>query len=214
MIRFTDPKGKDRNAFLKPINDINQIIKHTFVSSIIDDTGVLYQGVSNIELGYHMALTNLHKHLNIPEGYLLKIHNTELYKIIKDEKKNIVGYMIHEDVVAFILSDGKPKVFGQLKSKFDEYGLYLDKYKPLLENINETIELSDDEIENLVCKQVVVKEHDNKRMILTHKLLPVLKKCDKCTIDIIDLDDNFFIGKFNIYVNDVTTIHCYRFLKF
>lgn len=214
MIRFTDPKGKDRNNFIKPINDINQIIKHTFVSSIIDDTGILYQGVSNIDIGYHMAITNLHVHLQIPNGYLLKIHNGELYKIIKDEKKNIVGYMIHDGVAAFILTDGKPKIFGQLKRKFDEYELYLSKYKPIFEHTTETIELNDDEIEDLVCKHVVVKEHDGKRMILTHKILPVLKKCDKCTIDIIDMNENFFIGRFNIHVNNVTTIHHYRFLKF
>ncbi len=214
MIRFTDPKGKDRNAFIKPINEINQIVKHTFASSILDDAGVLYQGMQNIEIGYHMAITDLHKHLQIPNGYLLKIDHVELYKILKEEKKNIVGYLIHEGYAAFILTDGKPCVFGQLKSSFDEYELYLNKYKPLFGDINKTIELDDDEIEDLLCKQVVVKEDQNRRMILTHKILPVLKKCDKCTVDIIDIDDNFFIGKFNIVVGNVITVHYYRFLKF
>lgn len=214
MIRFTDPKGKDRNAFIKPINEINQVIKHTFASSIIDDAGILYQGVPNIELGYHMAKTKLNVHLQIPEGYLLKIDNVELYKIIKDFKKNIGGYIIHEGYAAFILDDGTPKVFGKLEKQFSEHDLYLSKFKPLLSNENViNVQVTDDEIEDLLNKFVVTKTYENKRMILTHKILPVLKKCDRCDVDIIDMDDNFFIGKFNITIGDLVTSHIYRFLK-
>ena len=214
MIRFTDPKGKDRNAFLKPINDINQIIKHTFASSIIDDAGVIYQGLSNIDLGYHMAKTNLHTHLHIPEGYLLKIDNVELYKIIKDFKKNISAYIIHKGYCAFVLDDGTPKVFGKLEKEFEEYINYLTKYKPLLDReCTASVDLDDEEIEDLLNKLVVTKEYKDKRMILTHKILPALKKCDNCYVDIIDIDENFFIGKFNIVIGDLITSHIYRFLK-
>lgn len=214
MIRFTDPKGKDRNAFIKPINEINQIIKHTFASSIVDDAGVVYQGLSNIELGYHMAMTELHKHLHIPEGYMLKIDNVELYKIIKDFKKSISAYIIHEGYAAFILDDGTPKIFGKLDKEFDEYKQYLSKYKPLFDGeLITNVKVDDDEIEDLVNKLVVTKVHNGFQMILTHKILPVLKKCDDCNVDIINIDENFFIGRFNIVIGDLSTSHAYRFLK-
>lgn len=214
MIRFTDPKGKDRNAFIKPINEINQIIKHTFASSIVDDTGMVYQGLSNIELGYHMAKTTLHKHLHIPEGYMLKIDNVELYKIIKDFKKNISAYVIHEGYAAFILDDGTPKIFGKLDKEFDEYKQYLSKYKPLLDGeLITNVKVEDDEIEDLINKLVVTKVHNGLQMIVTHKILPALKKCDECNVDIINIDENFFIGRFNIVIGDLTTSHVYRFLK-
>lgn len=216
LVIFSDVL-KERNKYINGINNINQILKHTFDSFILDTKGTVFQSCAKIDFGYHMAFTDLHNYLCVPEGKMLKISSTTLFTAIKDRKKELRGYGIAEDVVHFITDTGERVIIGKLLSDkemvdmIEENKRFINLYK----SFTKCTDIDEYEKESLVDKNVVTKEHKGYKMILTHKIIPQIKKSESVDISIHEDSENMFISVFDVrHKSDIHTIHFYKFLKF
>lgn len=209
---------KERNKTIKEINNINQIIKHTFESFVLNHDGVAYQSQAKVSFGYHMARTNLQKYLCVPEDGMVKFSCPAIFKAIKDRKKEIRGYGITDNIAHFITDTGDRIIIGQVldRKTSDEISTRALSFMEIYNHCDISTELNEDDIDSLVNKVVLNKEYDEYKMVLTHKILPQIKKVNKAPIMINDehTENHTFVGIFTINHGDVVTTHFYKFLKF
>lgn len=217
MLVLFSEVAKERSKYINAINNINQILKNTFESFILDDKGVIFESVNKLELGYHMAFSDLNKYLCVPEGKMIKISASELFKAIKDRKKELSGYGIAENIVHFITDTGDRIIIGKVLSDKEAYDVVnkSETFINIWDNANEHNQINEDDKELLLNKEILTKEHQEYKMILSHKLLPQLKKSENVMIHIHQSqNENMFVGIFEMYHKlGIKTIHFYKFLK-
>lgn len=218
MLIFYDKVDKERNKTIKKINDINQILKHTFDSFVLNSDGIVYQSLPKIKFGYHISNTKLHEYLCVPEGKLIKFSSSAIFTYIKERKKEIRGFGVAEDIAHFITDKGERLIIGKLltNKESDEILRKALSFMTIYNNAKNISELDEDDIDMLVSKSVLTKECGEYKMVLTHKVLPQIKKVKNIPILINDAgtSDHTFVGIFEIKHDVATTIHFYKFLKF
>lgn len=221
IYNFNELTKTERSDYINGIWFINQILKNTFLSLYLTNDGyVIEDKLNKLTSGIHSAKCDLYKYFIIPEGMYLRLDCDKIYKVIKDYKSLLNGIVTDGKYVYFRIKD-----FGDVK-----IGMYTKQVKERSDGYNRnnyktfTTIFSEDDIEALVDKKIINKQHGPYSMILSHKLFPNLKKCDNNNITIIDYGDDCFVSTFNFtylasnssgkkVYSEVNLYHKYKFIK-
>ena len=215
-IKIEIPKG-----FLKSLNDFNQDIKTIFSNYYIYPNGmVISKKHNNISmLGKHLCITD-YVFLNDYKDYVINLVSDTVYRVIKDNKKDIkwlsidnggniklctndndisIGYIVQPDSI-------------ETAAILDVYNLSNKTYDDIINNLNNIrIQLSEEDVLSLTknaYKNIVAGEY---KCRITRELMPGLKKSNK--VDIYFNDNIEDERLFNMYViverNKLKSYHQY-----
>ena len=205
---------------LKFINDINQVVKKSFLHYFITDKGLIFTDVNGacIDNGFHFSyIRNIDKLLEvipIPNDELLVFYSQDLFNAIKENKKIIHSIKILNNKV-YLVTDKESFLVGQY-AEFDE-GLkeiyrkavtYTFKLEPQYELPNELIK-------SLVENEIITYRQGDHKVRITKTLFPHIKVGLPIKISFIGLNENdLFETIINITKDNVTNFHVYKCIKF
>ena len=177
--RFTGKK-----EVLKAINDLNQIVKKLYTRYIIirdKDLIVPDKDGLSIDKGTHFATSKLVTTIMdiFPDDVtMISLDAGAIFTIIKEEKSNIDGIMIHEGGVFFIMKDaGRSVIIGSVKTDIELSQLTtrtIDLSQWVLGNLS--FNYSDRYVDNLMDKELVILRSGDKKARITKELIPNLTK--------------------------------------
>lgn len=205
---------------LKVINDINQVVKKSFLHYFITDKGLIFADVNGacIDNGFHFSyIHNIDKLLEvipIPNDELLVFYSQDLFNAVKENKKTIKSIKVLNNKV-FLVTDKETILVGQY-AKFDESlkEIYRKAFTYTLK-LEPQYELPDDLIKSLIENEIITYRQEDYKIRITKSLFPHIKVGLPIKISFIDLNENdLFEAIINITKDNVTNFHVYKCIKF
>jgi hypothetical protein len=208
------------NKELKVINDINQVVKKSFLHYFITDKGLIFTDVNGacIDNGFHFSyIHNIDKLLEIipiPDDELLVFYSQDLFNAIKENKKIINSIKILNNKV-YLVTDKDSFLVGQY-AKFDEglKEIYRKAFTYTLK-LDPQCKLPDELIKSLVENEIITYRQGEYKIRITKTLFPHIKVGLPINISFVDLNENdLFETIINITKDNVTNFHVYKCIKF
>lgn len=179
---------------LNSLNNINQDLKTVFTAYALCNNGVCV-GVPILHKGFHHGVTPYtFPEINY-ETHMVIIESADLFKCIKDNKKDIIGYRIDDrdglslitNTVSFpigsVLSIDKiaAKPFIEMEKNIPDYD---ETYPP------EGLKITN--VEDMVKNQIVNISISKYRTRISREVIPGLKKNHTVVVGFTDIDDMTF----------------------
>lgn len=208
------------NKELKVINDINQVVKKSFLHYFITDKGLIFTDVNGacIDNGFHFSyIHNIDKLLEvipIPNDELLVFYSQDLFNAVKENKKKINSIKITKNKI-YLVTDNDSFLVGQY-AEFDE-GLK-EIYRKAVTytlKLDPQYEIPDELIERLIQNEIITYRQGEYKVRIAKSLFPHIKVGLPIKVSFIDLNENdLFEAIINITKDNVTNFHVYKCIKF
>jgi hypothetical protein len=204
---------------IKFLNDINQVVKKSFLRYFIARNGVVFTNDDGkvMDNGIHFSfIEDMDKIMNligIPERHILMLDSAEVYTHFKDQKK-FIKYLKINDQGIFISGEEKECRIGALIDLTDSME---SVYKSAVDRIlkNDGITISNDDIEKLLKNEVVTYGEGDTRVRVTKTLIPHIKLDLPITITFLDVENpDLFETMISITKDNITNFHVYTCIKF
>jgi hypothetical protein len=204
---------------VKFINDINQVVKKSFLHYFVVRNGVAFTNMESraMDNGIHFSfienIERLKELIPIPERYAVKLSSAAIYTTIKDNKKHLKHIKIEND-----------QVFLQIENDFVLIGEYVLVEEEVHNNYagavfrmqkKEDITLLDSTIEAMLNNEIVTHSDGENKIRITKSLFPHIKVGVPISITFLNLDDpSLFEAMVSITKDNVTNFHVYTCIKF
>lgn len=171
---------KESKAFLKKLNDMNQILKGIFTRYIVilDGSEPYIIGDQIFELSVDYAETSISflKDFFNSEKAVIEIYSSDVYVNIKNHKKNCTSIEMDDNGIVYIIGENTKEKIAKCTvirdadkmkiEKIDRYNnLFSDNYKSL----------DEDSRRRLFNKLSITIQDDNNKFIVSHKTFPNIK---------------------------------------
>lgn len=204
---------------LKFLNDINQVVKKSFLRYFVARNGIVFTDDSGsaLPMGYHFSfIEDMEKFLNylpIPEQHVLMLDSRDVYLTMRDHKKLMQYIRVVNDTV-FIAGE-------KLNSK-------IGKFMPIDENMMATYskvvgyagqdpgkELDDELIEAMIKNEVISYGDSPFSVRMTKTLFPHIKVGLPISINFFEVEDpKLFQILIRINKSDILNFHLYTCIKY
>ena len=204
---------------IKALNDMNQDLKSIFKSYYISGDIAInvppepVMGASCAKIISPAALTLIQTYF---QGEPIKIISDNLYRVIKDHKKEITSLSVKN---SDIFLDGKESyhigrvnIFINLLTSDENIKQFKDANE-LFDSFTPDIELSETDVIGLVSNEYRNINYESYRTRITRQLMPGLKKKHYVHISFEDDNDELFLMKLMVYRDTIISAHQYRCLK-
>jgi hypothetical protein len=204
---------------IKVLNDINQVVKKSFLHYFIARNGVVItddKGLA-IDNGAHFSFIEdtdkLTKLIDIPEKHLLMLEAPVVYTHYKDQKKHI-KYMKVNDEGVFLSGENGDVRIGKIievtPSIQEAFKSAVDKILVKSEEL-----MTDDLIEAMLRNEIVTYGEGEYKVRLTKTLFPHIKIGLPITVTHLDVEDpNLFQVMLSITKDKITNFHVYTCIKY
>lgn len=217
------------NKFIKAINDINQEAKNVFGDTyILCPSGMILcdsNAIGRPTVGRHIGSTEF-KFFNISDLPNLLVHGKNIYRVFKNIKKHISGFVIDESAnINMVLNDMKPEDLIITEKKLpvrmttDVASLYsntidideiIKLYKKAFGSSDNVISLTPESVEGLVKNKYFVANDGKHFCRITRELIPALKKDNDVSIAFDEhTDPSLFTMYIRVKRSTMTTLHVY-----
>lgn len=204
---------------LKIINDMNQVAKklgskyHVFPNGL----SIVPQDHGFIDRGFHFCVNSKYEKLNelLDTTRVMTFESQDVYKTIKDFKKNISHILIERDNI-FLQTDGDKIRIGGLAS-INTIEKLKSQYNRAIKLINKdgSTRLTDGQVTSLYDNEMITLQKEDKRVRLTKQLFPNLRKDSEMSVNFFDLEDKKLFEVLLSYEKDnVQNYHAYTCIKF
>jgi hypothetical protein len=207
---------------IKVINDFNQISKKIFKNYyIFNNILVCNNEDANINKGQHFAFTINNPLNNLLEDKLLYITTDNIFKTIKDQKKNIKQININDDNELFISGDNElkshiGKIMDHTKMDDNITQLFINANYYIKNSLNTFNFLSKEIKESLCDNNLIIYKKDDYKFRLTKELIPNLKVEYPINIVFFDIPQNLDLIEVLICVDRgiLKSFHKYICIKY
>jgi hypothetical protein len=204
---------------VKILNDINQVVKKSFLRYFITRNGVVFTPSEGraIDNGKHFSfieeIEKLTSLIDIPERHVLMLESAKVYTHYKDQKKFIKYLKINDEGVYLSGELGDCCIGSIMKITDSIESIYTSAVERIMKKDERLI--LDNDMEALLRNEVVTYVDGDKRVRLTKTLIPHIKIGLPINITFLDIEDpNLFEVMLSITKDKVTNFHVYTCIKF
>ena len=197
-VMFEDYDKKFKSKVLKGIENINNILKNIYDEVYINQEGIAYSLESKLDSGRVFCKTNLNEFIEIPEKSLLKLNTKNMSDCLKSGKTKILGFYLDEFDQLYFVTDTCNFAVGELMRDKE---LNMIQINDIIEDENYETNLNEI-LEKFQNKEFVNIKKDKYDLIITHKLFPMINKCNAFNFKAKDNSDGTFFGIFENIIEE------------